>query len=79
MSAVTSYSGTHAGQTISSLYPHLFRVEYRSVIGTREYHTDTVIPAIDEHHARERVNAKCRSGLRGSITVTQVGSLTRDH
>lgn len=69
------YEGDHAGQHWQSLYPNLYRVQYRSRIGHRELAVDKIITASDEHHARQRAAGSYGSTIRGAITVDHVGAL----
>ena len=68
------YSGTHAGQHYSSLYPRLYRVQYRCVIAGRTYDVDKIVTANNEPHARERAQGGTRD-IRGRIMVEHVGDL----
>jgi hypothetical protein len=72
------YSGTTPdGCAIQSLYPNLYRVQYRPYIGGRMIDVDKVVSACDEYHARER----CSSGfadIRGAIEVEYAGALTAE-
>lgn len=71
------YSGTHAGQHYSSLYPRLYRVQYRCVIAGRTYDVDKIVTATDEPHARDRAR-RGTMDIRGGVMVEHVGDLEPD-
>ncbi len=60
------YRGEYQGMQYSSLYPNLYRVQYRQSIGGRApQEINEIRSALDEYHARGR----CQGDIRGGITV----------
>lgn len=72
---MTTYAGTYDAQSLSSLYPNVYRVQYDAMIGSRQLNVDKIVTAIDEDHARERVHRSSGSTVYGAITVEHVATL----
>jgi len=69
-----TYAGTVGTQSLRSLYPNVYRVQYVEYVTGRMLNVDKNITAYDEIGARERCGRNMRD-IRGGITVEHVATL----